>query len=123
MKFFIYQGSKNTVIFNPDIIIDSNKISIPPTIVFHNSIKYSVGEFSCPSSTNEIWFNFGEYTIDKPSVPGSFRILWKEGNDYAIFRSYPPDDVVEYHQPPPPKFLKRVRNFIQRKIKEVIPHS
>jgi hypothetical protein len=115
MKFIIHQGNKDNIIFNPEISQGIDAVSISPTIIFHNSIRYDMKghTFKLPI---EIWFDHGEYKTGKHIRPGSVRILWREEDEYVVFKSLPPPDAEEYQPPAPKGFLEKYKLFINKKV-------
>lgn len=92
MKIAEHQGSKETILFSPEITVSEEGIvTISPHTVYIRGRKFEL-ETHTFDNPESVWFNFEGHTLEEKELrPGAFRFLSKnEDGEYETIRYVEP---------------------------------
>lgn len=96
VKLIEHIGSRETILFHPELTIEGDVITILPHTAYIRDKKFEL-ESQTFDNPESVWFNFENHTLEEKELkPGAFRFLSKnEEGEYSLIRYTEPPSMAE----------------------------
>lgn len=97
MKINQQVGSKETILFSPEVIVsEEGLVTISPHTVYIRGKRFEL-EAQSFDNPESVWFNWENHSLqEKEFKPGAFKFLDKsEGGEYCLIQYVEPSPVIE----------------------------